>query len=38
LQEIPEARQELEAYTGWWRLQGRPELAEKAALMLKRLQ
>ncbi|MDI6696122.1 MAG: O-antigen ligase family protein [Anaerolineales bacterium] len=38
LQEIPEAQQELEAYTGWWRLQGRPELAEKAALMLKRLQ
>ncbi len=38
LKKIPEARQELEAYTGWWGLQGRPDLAKKAAQMLKLLQ
>lgn len=27
---IPEARQELEVYGGWWNEQGRPDLAERA--------
>lgn len=38
LKKIPEARQELEAYSGWWRLHGRLDLAEKAIQMVERLQ
>ena len=33
LQGIPEARSEMEAYGGWWSIQGRGDLAAQAAQM-----
>lgn len=37
LTQIPEARQELESYAGWWPMQRRPDLAKKAAELAQRL-
>jgi len=37
LGKIPEARHELGVYSWWWETQGRPDLSEKATLMLSRL-
>lgn len=37
LAQILEARQELVAYSGWWPMQSRPDLAQKAAEMAQRL-
>jgi O-antigen ligase len=37
LQFIPEARYELEAYNGWWSMQGRGDLAAQAAQMARLL-
>jgi lipopolysaccharide biosynthesis regulator YciM len=34
LGKIPEAKDELESYIGWWAIQGRPDLAEKAHVIL----
>jgi hypothetical protein len=33
LNRIPEAKDELESYIGWWGIQGRPDLAEKAQVV-----
>lgn len=37
LAQIPESSDELDVYTWWWGTQGREDLAEKAALMIARL-
>jgi tetratricopeptide (TPR) repeat protein len=37
LERLPEARLELTAYAGWWKIQGRNDLAAKAAWMSKHL-
>ncbi len=37
LASLPEVRDELEAYTIWWKEQGRPDLAEKAKKMAEKL-
>ena len=38
LSKIPEAKSELEAYVWWWGTQGRPDLSEKASMMVSRLE
>lgn len=38
LAQIPEAERELEAYTGWWRTQQRPDLAQNAREMMAHLE
>ena len=38
LRDIPEAGRELDTYSWWWTTQNRPDLAEKAADMVKKLQ
>jgi thioredoxin-like negative regulator of GroEL len=37
LQQIPEARRELEAYRAWWRQRGEARLAEYATIMSARM-
>ena len=37
LKNIPEARQEMSVYSGWWTTQGRPDLAQNAATMVRLL-
>jgi hypothetical protein len=34
LSQIPEAQEELDVYTWWWRTQGRNDLSENASLAL----
>jgi hypothetical protein len=37
LDQIPEAKHEMEVYIWWWGTQGRPDLSKKASLMLSQL-
>jgi len=37
LDQIPEAQHEMQVYTWWWGKQGRPDLSERASLMISRL-
>ena len=37
LDQIPEAQHEMKVYIWWWETQGRPDLSEKASLMVSRL-
>jgi hypothetical protein len=37
LDRIPEAHHEMKVYIGWWGTQGRPDLSERASLMISRL-
>ena len=37
LERIPEAQHEMEVYIWWWGTQGRPDLSERASLMISRL-
>lgn len=37
LKPVPEAVQELGAYAGWWRIQGRPDLAQKAGSIVEHM-
>jgi thioredoxin-like negative regulator of GroEL len=37
LDQIPEARHEMEVYSWWWDTQGRPDLSARASLMVSRL-
>jgi lipopolysaccharide biosynthesis regulator YciM len=37
LDQIPEAQHEMEVYIWWWETQGRPDLSERASLMIPRL-
>ena len=38
LDRIPEARHEMKNYIWWWETQGRPDLSERASLMVSRLE
>jgi len=37
LDQIPEAQKEMKVYIWWWETQGRPDLSERASLMISRL-